>query len=318
MPQEVMPIAKIPLLLNSRVQSKNFNDLRSILVKELRCLSGIPEFASTVKPEELYTIVLQPENAYMQMDSSGNFQAVWRNKDGKIVQHTRLKALQPSVVKIASALGTQVMLISIVMQLNRIEKRLINLEKEFHNDRLSEIKAGINTYNQAIEANSPDTKLKLVTAAIPELNRGVEKTLTSLKQQIEKIPDVKIGFFDNWGSNKSSESNEKFYLAEESFQAVLMGVQTLTQCYTVIDEPKIATNVLATYIEKINSCGIESAATKARLVPYEKGSQAPEMIWNSFLENKATISSHINNCTRIADNRFGAIEIEIKPSELMG
>ncbi len=319
MTQEIIPSIKIPLA--PELLTSSFNDRRSALISELRCISGIPEIASRMKPQELYTIVLKPDgNAYMQTDSVGNYQAVWRRKDGKIVQHTRLKAVKPSVVKALNAVGTQVILISIVMQLNRIEKRLTNIEKEFHNDRISEIKNGINLYHQAIEVNSHDTRLTLVSDAITELNRGIEKTLTSLKQQIENTPDIKIGFFDNWGSNKSSEANEKFKLAEESFYVSLMGIQTLTECYAIIDEPRAASVALEQYIEKINSCGIETAAKKARLVPYNKNSVLPEIMWESYLKNKDKISSNIKNCRNIADDCFKCIEIEIevKPEELIG
>ncbi len=312
----LVPQALVPEVLASRIQSESLNDRRNVLINELRCIYGIPEVASTMKAQELYTIVLKPEGSYMQIDSAGYFQAVWR-KNGKIVQHTRLQEVKPSIVKAASAIGTQVMLISIAMQLNRIEKRLTNLEKEFHNDRISEIKAGISIYNQAIEANHKDSRLGLVMAAIQELTRGIEKNLTSLKQQIENTPDIKIDLFDNWGSNKSAEANEKFKMAEESFQASLMGIQTLAECYAIIDEPRVASTVLKSYIEKINFCGIESAAKKARLVPYKNGS-LPEIMWISYLDNRDTISSRIENCRSIANNRFECIEIQVKPEELIG
>jgi len=137
MTQKLIDSVNVPLapeLLTSSLQSYNYNDKRSALINELRCVSGITEIAKTLEPQELYKIVLKPEGAYMQIDSVGNFQAVWR-KDGKIVQHTRLKAVQPSMIKVASAIGTQFMLISIIIQLKRIEKRLTNIEKEFHNDK---------------------------------------------------------------------------------------------------------------------------------------------------------------------------------------
>ncbi len=318
MTQKLIDSVNVPLapeLLTSSLQSYNYNDKRSALINELRCVSGITEIAKTLEPQELYKIVLKPEGAYMQIDSVGNFQAVWR-KDGKIVQHTRLKAVQPSMIKVASAIGTQFMLISIIIQLKRIEKRLTNIEKEFHNDRLSEIKAGISLYMQAIHVTSQDARLHLVIAAIQELSRGIEKTLTSLKQQINDTPDIKIGFFDNWKSNKASVANERFTLAEESFQLSLMGIQSLTECYEIIDQPLVASSILENYIEKINSCRIEVAARNARLVPYKNG-PLPELIWVSYIENRDRISSHIQSCKNIANNCFNCIEIEVKPEELL-
>lgn len=318
MTQELITSIKVPLKPEFLTPDlvKKHEIRRNALLNELRCITGIPEFASTLKTQELYTIVMKPEGAYMQKDIAGNFQGTWR-KDGKIVQHTRLQAVKPSFVKVASAVGTQVMLVSIVMQLNRIEKQLANITMEFHNDRIAEIKSGVNLYNQAVSVdNSENLKLYLIANAITEFNRGIEKTLTSLKQQIENIPSSEISIFDNWfGNNKSLESGKKLKIAEESFRVALIGIQTLAECYAMNNESKIAADVLEKYIEKISYFGIELVAKKARLVPHENG-WFPEAIWFSYLENKDLISSKIISCKNIAQNNFDAIEIEITPEEL--
>lgn len=313
-------IIKVPFLpeLATPIQIKNHNDKRSVLINELRYITGIPEMASTLNPKELYTIVMKPDGlVHMQKDATGYYQAVWRNEKKQIVQHARLQAVKPSFVKVASVVGSQIMLVSIAMQLNRIEKRLENIEMEFHNDRIAEIKSGVNLYNQAIGVvNSENFKLNLISNSITELNRGIEKTLASLKQQIENVPSPEISFFDNWfGNNKSLESSQKLKIAEESFREALVGIQTLAECYAINNESHVAAEILEKYIAKLNSFEIESLAKKARLVPRED-TYFPEAMWLSYLENKGLISSRIISFKNITQNNFDTIEIELKPEEL--
>lgn len=299
---------------NSNFQSNKLIEKRNALLNELRCIPGIVEIANTLKSDEVHKIVSFPDGGKLYKDAAGNFKGVFY-KDGKILEHTKFQAIRPSIIKAATAIGSQVLLISISMQLNRIEKSINKVFKEFHNDRIAEINAGINIYNQAINSNSSETQLILLGNAISVLNTGIEKSLKSLKQQIADAPDTKIGFFDNWGSDKSAASLESFRLAEESFQTCLVGIQTLAECYATISEPQIAAVALRTYINKINSCEIELAAQKSRLVPYTSG-EFPEKPWNYYLENRESFDAKIIDCENLSNNQFESIEIEIKPDEL--
>jgi len=303
---------------NADFQTQNFLKNRKRVLNELRYISGIPEIASSLSQDTLYKLVCTPEGGKLYKDAAGNIKAVFY-KDGKILEHAKLQAVRPYLVKAATAIGSQILLISIAMQLNRIEKGISRIINELNYDRMSEIYSGVRQYKQAMTMQDPERQLERIDKAITTLNDGIEKTIGSLKRQIEDAPEAEIGLFDNWFTNKSEIASEKFGLAEKLFRACLIGIQTLYECYVAINEPKTAVWTLKNHLKDINSGGIiELAAEKARLVPFIKGKRLPEEPWLSYLKNEPLFSDQIEECNCFANNEFDRIEIELKPNELIG
>ena len=300
---------------NSDFQTRNFLKNRKSVLSELRCISGIPEIAKTLSQDTVYKLVSTPEGGELFKDVAGNIKGVFY-KDGKILEHAKFQAIRPSLIKAATTIGSQILLISIAMQLNRIEKGISRIINEFHNDRVSEIYSGVNQYHQAITVQNIERQSRLIENAIQTLNSGLEKTIRSLRMQIEDAPETEIGFFDNWLTDKSKIASEKFGLAEESFQACLLGIKTLSECFATINEPKAAASTLTANLKNLKFSGIELAAKKAKLVPFQ-GTRLPEEPWLSFLESEPLFVEKINNSNRFANNEFDCIEIELKPIELM-
>ncbi len=217
--------------------SKSFLEKRSAVLNELRCISGIPEIASTLNQDTIYKLVSVPEGGKLFKDSAGNIKGVFY-KDGKILEHAKFQTVRPSLVKAATTVGSQILLISIAMQLNRIEKGISRILNEFHNDRISEIFSGVNQFKQAMMVQDRERQSRMIEHAIQTLNSGIEKTVRSLKIQIEDAPNTKIGFWDNWFTNKATVAKEKLALAEESFKACLLGIKSLSECYATLNEAK--------------------------------------------------------------------------------
>ena len=294
----------IALLNKSDFQTKNFQKKRKRVLNELRCISGLPEIVSSLNPDTLYKLVYTPKGGKLYRDAAGNIQGVFY-KNGKIIKHAKFKAVQPSLVKAATAIGSQILLISIAMQLNRIEGGISKIITELHNDRIAEIHAGVNLYKHATTVQDSNNVRGLIQNAIQTLEVGIKKTIQSLKKQIEEASEIEIGFFDNWFTNNTKIASDKFKLAEESFLACLTGIQIQSECYVALDELETAEYALEENIKHLNSCGIKSAARKARLVPFD-GKRLPEELWLSYLKNKP-----------LFNNEFDCIEVEVKPDELI-
>ncbi|MCG3667863.1 hypothetical protein L5F24_07585 [Aliarcobacter butzleri] len=300
---------------SANFHSKNFSEKRNALLSELRCISGIPEIVSNFSQDAIYKLVAVPEGGKLFKDSAGNIKGVFY-KDGKIIEHAKFQTVQPAFIKAATAVGSQILLVSIAMQLNRIEKEISKIREELHNDRVSEILSGVKQFRNAMKAQDHERQSRLIENAIQTLHTGLEKTIKSLTMQIREAPDTEIGFFDNWLTNKATEAKEKFELAEESFQASLLGIQVLSECYATINEPDVAASSLKENLMQLKNSGIETAAKKARLIP-AKANVFPEEPWLSFLEMESLLVNEIDNCPFLANNELESIEIEFKPTELM-
>ncbi len=300
---------------NAIFHSNTFSENRNAILNELRRIAGIPEIVRELNQDTVYKLVAVPEGGKLFKDSSGNIKGVFY-KDGKIIEHAKFKAVSPSLVKAAKIVGSQMLLISIAMQLNRIEKGISRIRNEFHGDRVSEIVSGVKQFEQAMMVQDNNRQSRMIEHAIQTLNSGIEKTVRSLKKQIEEAPNTKIGFWDNWFTNKATVAREKLLLAEESFKACRIGIKTLSECYAAINEPNAASSILISNLSNLKSSGIEMAAEKARLIP-AKANKYPEELWLSFLDSESSFITKINRCRLLANNEFEIIEIEFKPIELM-
>jgi hypothetical protein len=300
---------------NLDIQNKKFKRDRQLVLSELRCISGVPEIVSRLNQETLYKIVAAPKDATLYKDAAGNIKGVFY-KDGKIIEHAKFEAVRPSLIKAASAIGSQILLISIAMQLNRIEKTIERIIGEFHNDRIAEICSGVSQFEQAMVVQDTDRQSRLIEHAIQTLNTGLEKTIRSLKEQIENAPEPDNSFFDNWLTNKSIEAEKKMQLAEESFFSCLLGIKTLSECFAILNEPIAAESVLRISLLDVKAAGIESASEKARLLKV-KGTILPETPWKDFLAYEADISNKLRLFKSCTPELVESIEVEFKPKELL-
>lgn len=300
---------------NTNFLSESFFKNRGAVLSELRCVSGISKIASTLNQDTVYKLVSTPAGGKLFKDSAGNIKGVFY-KNGKIIEHAKFKTVHPSLVKAATTVGSQVILISIAMQLNQIEKGISGILNEFHNDRISEIFSGVKLFKHAMLVQDNDRQSRMIENAIPILNTGIEKTIRSLKMQIEDAPNAKAGLWDNWLANEAIVAKEKFALAEESFKTCLLGIKTLSECYATINEANAASAALVSNLSNLKSSGIEIAAQKARLIPV-KANKLPEKPWLSFLEKEPSLINESNRCRLLANDEFEKIEIEFKPIELL-
>ena len=303
---------------NSDFQTKLFRKNREAVLRELRCLSGIPEIARTLNPDTVYKIVCSPEGGKLYTDTAGNLKGVFY-RDGKIVQHAKLRAVGPSLVKCATAVASQILLIHIAIQLHEVKKAISTVIDMMYENRLAKISSGVAQYEQAMSVQDSEFQLMLIANAIQTLNDGLEETTQSLKRQIAEMPEPEHGLSDNWPiftKERTKQAEEKFRIVEESFQACIIGIQTLAECFATRGEPGAADSTLAKYLSKLSDSGIASAAQKARLVPF-RGGHLPEQPLRAFLDSECSFHAGIEECGLLANNEFDCIEVEFKPIEFL-
>lgn len=313
MSKEVIPISLSQEITLSDGEKKEFSSRRKSLISELRCITGLPEVVSSLNQDTVYKLVLTPEGAKLYKDAQGNLKGVFY-KDGKIVEHAKFQEVGPSMLKAAKAVGAQVLLVSIAMQLSRIEEQVGKIFKEFHGDRLAEIESGKSLFRQACGMQDSEKREQLALHAITELTRGFEKTVSALSRQITELPEQKLSFFDNWIGDKSKEAEESHKMAIESFSACLSALQTLARCHLFLEERDVALNLVDDGLTKIEKAGVDVAYIRSRLAPKINGI-FPEDGWKQFVEYRKTFDS--GSFASLICPEEDVVEIEIKPSEFM-
>ena len=330
---------------NSDFQTKIFRKNREAVLSELRCLSSIPEIIRTLNPDAVYKIVCSPEGGKLYRDAAGNLKGVFY-KDGRIVQHAKLQAVGPSLVKCATAVGSQILLVHVAMQLNDVKKEISKITNILDEDRLAEISSGAEQYEQATLIRDPEWQSRQIQNSIQTLNNGIERTFRTLKRQIDEALRTKSDLWESfWNSVRESSplhSGEEEILeslgidiyeirkaesesrtkakrlkpAEESFQACLIGIEILAECYAVINEPEAAISTLIKNLAKLKSCGIESAH-RAVDGPQHLPIGFDSGLWRLYLERESSLLDELENGKFFIDQEFDCIEIEVKPVELL-
>ena len=132
------------------------------------------------------------------------------------------------------------------------------------------------------------------------------------------MPEPKPSFGDDWPLTKkrTDEAATQLRPVEESFQACLVGIQTLAECFAAINEQRAAVATLKEKMSKLHDSGIVAAAERARLVP-SRGGHFPEKPLLSYLESERSLIDSIERCELFADDKIDSIEIEVKPIELL-
>ena len=108
-------------IAHSKFHLAHFKRSRQSLLSELRCLSGVPEAVRSLNPDVLYKVIV-PEGKLLQQGKDGVFRGVFHGDSGRIEQHAKFSRMSRSFMEAAKTMGSQVLLVSIAMQLNRIEK----------------------------------------------------------------------------------------------------------------------------------------------------------------------------------------------------
>jgi len=316
MEELILPYSTSELVLPS--QSKDFHKEkyrsgRLKMLSELRQIPGIVKIIKSLNPETVYKFAGSKKGLKLVVGNDNLVSGVLRNADGSIGEHAKWIPSGQDLGKIVGAMGSQIMLVSIVMQLKSIENKVDEVLNERHLDRIAEVEGITKSYHQMLSCQKEENQIALARSAIIPLNQGLEKLLKSLKEKIKKAPSSHNGFFDNIIKSKASKAHEQMSPILEEFATCLRGVQVLSNIYTAIGEPAVASEALASTFQDIKKCGIKEAYEKARLIDARKMKVLPEKPFKDFLDSEIFI---LNHAQRLKCRELNDVIIEFKPKEL--
>lgn len=305
------------LKVHADLHADLFRDGRQSLLSELRCVTGLIQIARAMKPEAVYRLVV-PEGRLLQQGKDGLFRGVLY-RQGKIEKHARFAAVRPSLMHAATVVASQVMLVSIAMQLNRIEAMVEGLSRELHRDRIATVFAGVDQFEKAVHLREPATRRHAFVNAVQTLHDGLRKTTAELRDRIAQAPDPDGSLTSHarymlpFMGSKVDQAKKDMALAQESFQAALLGMRTLAECYAALGEGQAASQTVRDGLDLLVACDIRTAAKKARLVEFT-GDQPPQAVWESYLKVEPVIRERLQGFS----GQPSSAAIEFTRSELQG
>ena len=296
-----------------------FEERRKETLAELRDFTGLPGLVNKLRPDNVYRLVV-PDGTVLQKGADGLYSGVFY-ADGKIAQHAKLAKVSQNLVSVASAVGSQVLLISIAMQLNRLEDAISRIDTGLRNDRIALINAGISQYDLARSMRG-DARTTNLSLAIQSLTQGIEQTAANLRDDIKGLPEPHIGMFKEvnpFSRSTAEKAAAEFRRAEDLFFALVRGAYTLSHCCAALKEFDASANTLEKYLKKILDCGVKEAASKARLVPVGDDGRRPETPWLEFDRRcNAFFAEAAKSRTDMVEVKDSRIAVECRGKELLG
>jgi hypothetical protein len=176
-----------------------------------------------------------------RLDDKGNglFGVLIRDvKTGQVAEQVRLKEITPDLLSSLNQLAIQQTLANVVRRLEVIDEKITDVLQGQFNDRIAEVKSGIQMYEQAVEASDPDKRNLLLTNAIQDLNRGRNELIENADFSfIDKLPRTRNGmrFSRIWDITEYVQS--KVEPVWKSAHAIVEASRYLVLAYDAWNEP---------------------------------------------------------------------------------
>lgn len=219
--------------------------------KLIQILRQIPAFVDVVKKlsseEKTYmaefgrAVQERMNDGSARLDDKGNglFGVLIRDvKTGQVAEQVRLKEVTPDLLSSLNQLATQQTLANIVRRLEAIDEKITDVLQGQFNDRLAEVKSGIQMYEQAVEISDPDRRNLLMANAIQDLNRGRNKLIESADFSfIDKLPRTRNGMRFSGISDITKHVQSKVEPVWKEAHAIVEASRYLVLAYNAWNEP---------------------------------------------------------------------------------
>ena len=180
----------------NRSWGKLYFGRRQKVIHLLRQVPSIIEAVKSVQAGKSYRVVIPSEirqwlnagTARWSHRVDGLLGPVIKDSEtGKFICQLGLEEISPEILPAISQLAAQRTLVDIVQRLEVIDQKISDVLQGQRNDRLAITEAGIHLYQQAIAANSMETRRHLLVNAVQQLNEGRELLIGSLKTDVQFV-----------------------------------------------------------------------------------------------------------------------------------
>lgn len=230
--------------------------------KGIQILRQIPAFADAVKKlleGKTYQAYIAPEvmeqindgSARLANRGNGLFGAnILDVKTGKIIHNAGLMEVTPDLLNSLSQLATQQTLADIAHRLEVMDEKITDILQGQINDRIAEVKSGIDSYGQAVVAHDPDTRRKMLVSAIHDLNKGRNQLIESTDFSfMDELPRNRSGMLFSRHRDIPKYVQSKAQHTWQATYAIVEASRYLVLAYSALNEP----DSLRVSIEQVES-----------------------------------------------------------------
>jgi len=162
------------------------------------------------------------DNVALQIGSAGNYTAVLRDENGKIVEHVPLQKASSgfaTAVKesfaVNCAIAGQAQMMQVSKQLEKIQDALTEAKDRDFDKVINAVVSSMQSFREAVNISSDATaRITMIHSSRNALRTALLDVYSFMEEQLKRIPKEtsSSGLFDNWGfgKTKSEEAGEYF------------------------------------------------------------------------------------------------------------
>jgi hypothetical protein len=258
-------------------RAKKPRDISSIFNTLLLQSPGYAEIASTLAKGHTYKAYIPPEvvkrlqagSARLATRANGHFAAnILDSKTGKIIANASLENVPPDLLASLSQLSTQQALSNISSQLEAIGEQLSAVLEGQHLDRIAEVKAGVELYEQAMAASEGPERQHLLGLAVQSLANGRSKLLESVDLKfVHGIPKGALAALFSMYRDIPREIDAKSRSALQSMWAIVQATKYMVKSHEQLGSPASAKICLDQVKTRINELQIQAGELMHWLPP---------------------------------------------------
>ena len=274
---------KLPRIINSTelgeyFKNSNSNTYQDIL-NNLNSISTALDIKSLIGDGETFQIIAKNADL-IAPGQDGLYPAVLRGKDGRIVEHIKLRKAGFDCMQAARVVGTQFMLLNIAMKLDAIDKKLDTINSNFHIDRIAKIKSGLSSL-RTLHHYEQEIRDQEVSNTLQTLRDGMHAGIEELRFDISRWPDETTGFLDGWFGDGVKQAEQRIAKSRETLFYIAEALKGMLVCETLRSNPQILAmeSHFKVFQDMLSDGILDIAIRKSRILPKSR-TDINESFWN--------------------------------------
>lgn len=259
-------------------------------------LSAIPGLLQSIRQahaQDVFHVIMSNEYAHLFKQGADGLYKPFLRAEGKFVENVNLAKIVPDYSKFATDLAAQVQMAAVMEKLDRIEQAVEQIGQRLQNKMRNDVTGSITAMNIAQNLSEPQERRNQILLSCNNAVIALKVLAEQLKSNIENMPSEKGVFFSYFFSDKLEDARKTFGAVTADMAVIATGCKAVLHAYEDLGEQEAAKVAFASFLNDIESSGLESAARKARLVPGTKDKPAPEALVTWFRSAAKNLNGYL-------------------------
>ncbi|MXP65949.1 hypothetical protein E0493_21615 [Roseomonas sp. M0104] len=288
---------------------------RDAVLAILRHVPAVVEAAQQMLPGDTYRVLVSQEHLHLLKEGTDGITKPWlKDASGRFVENVDLVRVGPDVAGALSGLAVQAALAQINAKLGEISRgveNLIGLVREVNRGRVA---GAIDAIGPARALRDPVERRREMLSRCGALALELGGLAGQMKQDVAMMPPEQTGFWDGWWGSRIKEATGTAGAVRKDLVALAEGMRVLLGAYCELGEFPAAETTFRSLEARFREADLESAAARARLVPYDKSGGGLEQVLERYATNIPALGERVR---LLASGNAPKLELTFTKEEML-